>query len=442
LILPHNTEAEIQVLGSLLLGDSEEQEYIIGKLSADDFYSRRMGNIFQACFDLFVHGDVIDLMTVSNVLGQDSVNMLATITAKVLSSSNCKFYADMVKDYSDKRKFIVLANGMIKNCSDAAMNAPDIISEHDSELFKITSGYNQSDYSAISKVALGGISRLEKAMQSGTGITGVQCYYRDIDILTAGFQAQDMIILAARPSVGKTSLAINFAYNMATHGHPIGFFSLEMSSVSLWRRLISMNLRIDGMKMISGKVSDQEMGRVVNSNVNSLPIFIDESSGSTVASIRSKARMMVRKEKVEMIFIDYIGLINPGGKFQNRNAEISYISASIKDLAKELNIPVMILSQLSRDSAKAKLPPTLTDLRDSGSLEQDADMVIFIYRPHFAGIMEYSDHRSTENVAEIIIAKFRNGKTGAIEMVFNGEHGRFSAVENNLPDNPDNQDRF
>ena len=436
MILPHNTESEVQVLGSLLIGDLNEQENIFDVLTAEDFYSKRHASIFSACRDLFLRGDTIDLVSVANCAGQSNTEYIANLTIKVISSANGLFHAGVVKDYSDKRKLIALANALIIQSTDANQTATDIVAEHDAELFKITSGKNLSEYTNLTSVSQSGISALEKSYHSGSGMTGIPSYFGDLDGMTAGFQKQDMIILAARPSMGKTALALNCAFNMAAHGIPVGFFSLEMSAVALWRRLISLSQHIDGMNILSGKVSEDEIQRIIRSASNTLPIFIDEQSGATISSIRSKARLMVRHEGVRMIFVDYIGLINPGEKFGNRNQEISFISARLKDLARELDIPVMVLCQMSRESTRLQIKPRLIDLRDSGSLEQDADIVMFIFRPDKSGIEAYDDGMPTDGIAEIHIEKFRNGKTGIIQMLFEEQYGKFIGIDT------EHKDRF
>jgi len=436
MILPHNTESEIQVLGSLLIGDLNEQENIFDALTAEDFYSKRHASIFSACRDLFLRGDTIDLVSVANCAGQSNVEYIANLTTKVISSANGLFHAGVVKDYSYKRKLIALANALIIQSTDANQTATDIISQHDAEIFKITSGKDISEYTNLTSVAQSGISSLEKAYHSGSGMTGIPSYFGDLDGMTAGFQKQDMIILAARPSMGKTAFALNCAFHMAIHAIPVGFFSLEMSAVALWRRLVSLHHGIDGMNILSGKVSEDEIQRIIRSASNTLPIFIDEQSGATIASIRSKARLMVRRENVQMIFVDYIGLINPGEKFGNRNQEISFISARLKDLARELDIPVMVLSQMSRESTRLQQRPRLIDLRDSGSLEQDADIVMFIFRPDKSGIEAYDDGMPTDGIAEIAIEKFRNGKTGIIKMLFEEQYGKFIGIDT------EHRDRF
>ena len=435
MILPHSTESEVQVIGSLLIGEIDEQEAIFGIVSAEDFYSKRHATIFNVCRDLFLRGDKIDLVSVVNALGQASTHesnteYVANLTIKVISASNGSYHAGVVKDYADKRKLIASAAELAKNSNDPNLTAADVIAKHDSELFKIASVKSSSEYVDMSAVFHNGITKLEAAYHSGSGLTGVPCYFSDLDGTTAGFQKQDMIILAARPSMGKTALALNFALNMAMHDIPIGFFSLEMPAVALWRRLVSMQIRIDGINILNGNVTDAQINGILSSGLNLLPIYIDEQSGASIASIRSKARLMVRREGVQMIFIDYIGLINPGEKFLNRNQEISFISARLKDLARELDIPVMVLCQMSRESTRLQIRPRLIDLRDSGSLEQDADIVMFIFRPEKAGIETYEDGSPTEGVAEVLIEKFRNGKTGQIKMLFEEKYGRFATIEN------------
>ena len=439
MILPHSTESEVQVIGSLLIGDPNEQEAIFDVLTESDFYAKRHALIFSTCHDLFLRGDTIDLVSVVNALGQASthasnVEYIANLTVKVISSANGSFHAGVVKDYADKRKLIASANELAKQANDPNLTAVEIIAGHDAELFKIASGKINAEYTDLAAVSHAGISCLEKAYHSGSGLTGVPCYFSDLDGMTAGFQKQDMIILAARPSMGKTAFALNLALNMAIHGIPVGFFSLEMPAVALWRRLVSLHQRIDGANILSGKVSEEEIRRILSSQMNTLPIFVDEQCGATIASIRSKARLMVRREGVQMMFVDYIGLINPGEKFANRNQEISFISARLKDMARELDIPVMVLCQMSRESTRLQIRPRLIDLRDSGSLEQDADIVMFIFRPDKAGVDAYEDGAPTEGVAELLIEKFRNGKTGQIKMLFEEQYGKFSGFENRYED--------
>ena len=435
MILPHCTESERQVLGSLMVAEPHEIDLIFSRLTAEAFYSKRYQEIFTACHALYVRSGSIDPVSLSNVLGQTAtVEYLTGIAGKVLSSANVEFHVGEVLDYSRKRRIIELANEAIKQANDAAVSSTDIIAAQDAEMFRLSQGA-ASAYRHIRDISIHGIQRLEAAYHNPVKITGVPSYYSDIDFATSGWQPQDMIILAARPSVGKTALALNIAYQQAMHGRPVGFFSLEMSALALWRRLASLHNRIDSAKLMSGRVTAEEVGRVVNAEMNSIPLFIDDSCGQNVAAIRNKARVMVRKEKVEMIYVDYIGLIAHDGKQQNRNEQVTEISGRLKGLAKELDIPVMVLCQMSRTSTRAKQRPSLIDLRESGAIEQDADIVIFLYRPDMNDI---SEREADRRDPELLIEKFRNGKVGTLEMRFEGEYGRFSGVDHT----PGYEDKF
>lgn len=429
--LPHNIDAEKQVIGSILLDNQDYNDLIFSILAADDFYVAKHSAAFEACRGLYLEGKSTNYISVKDRIGSgDDGDYLIDIMSGTLSASNSEHYAQIVKDYSTKRKLIVAAHNVIKQTADPAISAGEIITAQDNALFKLLEG-TEKKYQHIREISIDSLNKFQEAYHSKTGMIGLTSGFSDIDKKTAGFRPQDLIYVAAATSVGKTAFAINLTMNMAEKGIPVGYFSMEMSATQIWTRLVSLYTRINSFDIQSGKVSEKDASRVVTCPVYGLPIFIDDSGGMTVASIRNKARIMVKREGVRIIFIDHVGFVQAGEKFKSRNDELGFISSRLKQLAKELNIPVVALCQLNRDSVRKQTEPQLFDLRDSGNLEQDADLIFMLFRPERVGISEYKlDDESmvkTQGLTLVKIEKHRNGPICRLAFRFDETCGRFSA---------------
>lgn len=435
--LPHNIDAEKQVIGAILMDTPEYNDLIFAVLSADDFYLAKHTAAFEACRGLYLEGKSTNYISVKDRIGAGvDGDYLIDLIGGTLSASNSEHYAQIVKDYSTKRKLIVAAHNVIKQTADPSVSAGEIITAQDNMLFKLLEG-TEKKYQHIREISIDALNKFQEAYHSKTGIIGLPCYFRDIDENTAGFRPQDLIYIAAATSVGKTAFALNIALNMAEHSIPVGYFSMEMSSSQIWTRLVSLKTKINSFAIQSGKLEQQDAERVVRCDVHQYPIYVDDSGGMSVAAIRNKARIMVKREGVRIIFVDHVGFVQAGEKFKSRNDELGFISSRLKQLAKELNIPVVALCQLNRDSVRKQQEPQLFDLRDSGNLEQDADVIFMIFRPERSGIALYTvgeKEYKTEGLALIKLEKHRNGPLARMAFYFDDTCGRFSAYDEHAVD--------
>jgi replicative DNA helicase len=435
--LPHNIDAEKQVIGSILLDNPDYNDLIFSILAADDFYMAKHTAAFEACRALYLEGKSTNYISVKDRLGSDTDgDYLIDIMSGTLSASNSEHYAQIVKDYSTKRKLIVAAHNVIKQTADPAVSVGEIITAQDNALFKLLEG-TEKKYQHIREISIDSLNKFQEAYHSKTGIIGLPCYFRDIDANTAGFRPQDLIYIAAATSVGKTAFALNLALNMAEHDVPVGYFSMEMSAAQIWTRLVSLKTRINSFAIQSGKVEQRDAERIVRCDVHRYPIYVDDSGGMSVAAIRNKSRIMVKREGVKIIFVDHVGFVQAGERFKSRNDELGFISARLKQLAKELDIPVVALCQLNRDSVRKQQEPQLFDLRDSGNLEQDADVIFMIYRPERCGIASFvldgKDYK-TNGLALIKLEKHRNGPLARMAFHFDDTCGRFCAYDEHVVD--------
>jgi replicative DNA helicase len=435
--LPHNIDAEKQVIGAILMDTPEYNDLIFAVLSADDFYLAKHTAAFEACRGLYLEGKSTNYISVKDRIGAGvDGDYLIDLMGGTLSASNSEHYAQIVKDYSTKRKLIVAAHNVIKQTADPSVSAGEIITAQDNMLFKLLEG-TEKKYQHIREISIDALNKFQEAYHSKTGIIGLPCYFRDIDENTAGFRPQDLIYIAAATSVGKTAFALNIALNMAEHSIPVGYFSMEMSSSQIWTRLVSLKTKINSFAIQSGKLEQQDAERVVRCDVHQYPIYVDDSGGMSVAAIRNKARIMVKREGVSIIFVDHVGFVQAGEKFKSRNDELGFISSRLKQLAKELNIPVVALCQLNRDSVRKQQEPQLFDLRDSGNLEQDADVIFMIFRPERSGIASYTVGEKsypTAGMALIKLEKHRNGPLARMAFHFDDTCGRFSAYDEHTVD--------
>ena len=443
---PQAVDLEQAVLGAMLI-DKKGVDDAIDILTPDSFYKTEHQYIYEAIFDLFKDSQPIDILTVTDRLIKNGKLQLAGgevyligLTQKVASSAHVEFHARIVLQKYIQRKLITISNDIIEEAYDETTDVFDLLDSAESKLFEITQGsLNKSSESAESLVSQA-LKKIE-SMAGKEGMSGLPSGFTKLDQLTSGWQPSDLVILAARPGMGKTAFVMSMAKNMAIDFNiPVAIFSLEMSSVQLITRMISSETGLSSSKLKKGNLLPHEWEQL-NIKVKKLadaPIFIDDTPALSIFDLRAKARRLVSQHKVKIVIIDYLQLMTAGSSNKgggNREQEISTISRNLKALAKELDIPVIALSQLSRavETRGGSKRPLLSDLRESGAIEQDADIVSFIYRPEYYGTLEWDDeeHTPCEGQAELIIAKHRNGGLENIRMKFTGHLALFSDLEEN-----------
>lgn len=446
-IPPQAVDLEEVVLGALML-EKEAVNAVIDILTPEVFYKEAHQLIFAAIKDLFTKSEPIDILTVTNHLKStndlDAVGgayYISQLTNRVVSSANIEYHSRIILQKHIQRQLIQISSETIKDAYEDSADVFDLLDNAENKLFQISENNLRRNYDQMPDLVKLAIEDIEKAKNSGSQLRGVPSGYTELDRITQGWQKSDLIILAARPSMGKTAFALNMARNAAVDfNKPIAFFSLEMSSVQLVTRLISSETSLTADKLRTGRLEEYEWQQL-NTKVTPLinaKIFIDDTPQLSVFDLRAKCRRLKQQHDIQMIFIDYLQLMTAKTeKNGNREQEISNISRSLKSLAKELNIPVLALSQLSRsvETRPGSKKPILSDLRESGAIEQDADMVLFIYRPEYYGLSEDEDHSSTKGKAVVSIAKHRNGKLGDVELRFVGQYARFEDFEQDYTKN-------
>jgi replicative DNA helicase len=433
-IPPQNMEAEQSVLGSMLV-DKEVIPMVAELLNGDDFYKESHRIIFEAIIDLFESGEPVDLVTVTEKLRKtDSldaiggISYLTDIAVAVPTTANVKHYAGIVWEKSILRKLIKGASDIVNMGYEAHEEVSYVLDKAEQTIFDIMQKRSIRGILHIRDVLVDTFNRLEELYKSKSIITGVPSGFTDLDYKTAGFQKSDLILIAARPSMGKSSLALNIAQHAAVHHRiPVAIFSLEMSREQIVNRMLASEVMIDNQKINTGNLDDEDWHKVARAlgPLSEAPIYIDDTAGASVVEIGAKCRRLKLEKNIGLVIIDYLQLMQGRGRAENRQQEISEISRSLKILAKELNIPIIALSQLSRaPEARADHRPMLSDLRESGAIEQDADIVMFIYRDDY-----YNPDSEKQNIAEIIIAKHRNGSTGTTELRWFGEYTKFANLK-------------
>ena len=440
-IPPQAVDLEEVVLGALML-EREAVNAVIDILSPEAFYKEAHQIIFDAIKDLFTKGEAIDILTVTNHLKStgdlEAVGgpyYISQLTNRVVSSANIEYHSRIILQKYIQRKLIQISSETIKDAYEDSADVFDLLDTAENKLFQISENNLRRNYDQMPDLVKLAIDDIEKAKNAGSALRGVPSGYTELDRITQGWQKSDLIILAARPSMGKTAFALNMARNAAVDfNKPIAFFSLEMSSVQLVTRLISSETSLTADKLRSGQLAEyewQQLSTKVTPLINA-KLFIDDTPQLSVFDLRAKCRRLKQQHDIQMVFIDYLQLMTAKTeKNGNREQEISNISRSLKSLAKELNIPVLALSQLSRsvETRPGSKKPILSDLRESGAIEQDADMVLFIYRPEYYGLTEDEDNSPTKGKAIVSIAKHRNGKLGDVELRFVGKYARFEDLE-------------
>ncbi|MBZ4646737.1 MAG: replicative helicase [Petroclostridium sp.] len=433
-IPPYSLEAEQSVLGAMLI-DREAIATVIEIIKSDDFYREDHKEIFDAMMDLFDRNDPVDLITLTEQLklrgtleSVGGIEYLTAIATAIPTTANVKYYAKIVEEKSILRK-LIKASADIANLSyEAADEVSYIMDQAEKRIFDILQKRNSQGFSPIRDVLIASFDKLEELYKNKGKIVGIPTGFIDLDHKTAGLHPSDLILIAARPAMGKTSFALNIAQYAAVHANvPVAIFSLEMSKEQLVNRMLWSEALIESQKIRTGELQDEDwpkLARVIGP-LSEAPIYIDDTPGISIAEMRAKCRRLKLEKNLGLVVIDYLQLIQGRGKIENRQQEISEISRSLKILAKEINVPVITLSQLSRaPESRADHRPVLSDLRESGAIEQDADIVMFLYRDDY-----YNPDTDKKNIAECIIAKHRNGSTGTVELVWLGQYTKFANLE-------------
>ena len=436
-IPPQAIDLEQAVLGAMML-DKNAVSVAFESITASSFYDPKHFYICTAINKLFGTSAPIDLLTVTTQLRQDGELELAggalyisNLTNRIASAAHIEYHSRIISQKYIQREIIRMCSEVLKDAFDETTDVFDLLNKAEHDLFKIAENNIKKKGDSLSNVVREAIMEIEKASKNSDGISGVPSGFHMLDKLTSGWQNSDMIVIAARPAMGKTAFVLSMARNIAVdHNMGVALFSLEMSSVQLVKRLIASESRISAEKLRKGDLAEHEFHQLHSriSKLTTAPIYIDDSAGLSVFDLRAKCRRLKSQFDIRIIIIDYLQLMTAGGnKGGNREQEISTISRSIKEIAKELNVPVIALSQLSRsvETRGGDKKPILSDLRESGAIEQDADIVSFLYRPEYYQILQNEVGESNVGVGEIIVAKHRNGATDSVRLRFIGEYARF-----------------
>jgi replicative DNA helicase len=434
-IPPQDLEAEKSVLGAILI-DSSAISLVAEFLKPEHFYLPENQLIYRSMLTLFEKQQPIDLVTIKDELkrngslkqigGQTYLSELINI---VPTSANIETYAQIIKNHYIKRKLIELSSRIAEKAFDETADVKKLLDQVETEIFALSQSHLHRDFIELKEILAESFERIEEFSKNNTGIRGVATGYVDIDNKLAGMQDSNLIILAARPGIGKTTLALNIALNVAIKNkQPVGFFSLEMSKEELVDRLLVGQADIDAWRLKTGKLSDDDYKRLTEAmgDLSEAPIYIDDTPGASILEMRTKARKLKMEKNIKLIIVDYLQLADAGKKFDSRVNEVSFISQGLKNLARELKIPVIAVSQLSRAvEQRGTKKPQLADLRESGAIEQDADVVMFIYQEDESeDLIEQS-----KRMVKLLIAKHRNGPTGEIDLMFRGDRVKFYSVD-------------
>lgn len=433
-ILPHSIEAEQSVIGSMII----DREAIVAAseiVTEADFYSKQYGILFESMVELNDGGKPVDLVTLQDKLREkdvppevSSLEFVRDLITAVPTSANIKFYANIVAEKAILRKLIRINEEIANTCYVGKESLETILEDTEKRVFELVQKRNTGDFVPIRQVVMNAMDKIELASKNKGAVTGLATGFIDLDYRTSGFQPSDLILIAARPSMGKTAFVLNIAQYMAFHqNRTVAVFSLEMSKEQLVNRLFSLESKVDSQHIRTGNLSDNEWEKLIESagTIGKSNLIIDDTPGISISELRSKCRKYKLEHNLGIIIIDYLQLMSGSGRSDNRQQEISDISRSLKSLARELSVPVVALSQLSR--AVEQRPdhrPMLSDLRESGAIEQDADVVMFIYRDDY-----YNKDTELKNIAEIIIAKQRNGPIGTINLVWLPDYTKFANMQ-------------
>ncbi len=439
---PQAIDLEESTLGALML-EKDALTKVIDILHPESFYKDSHRIIFTAIRKLFERSEPIDILTVSNELKKsgelDIIGgpyYITQLTNRVASAANIEYHARIILQKHIQRELIRISSETIKDAFEDSSDVFHLLDRAEKNLFEITKGNISRNYQDMGTMVSEAFRQIEAARLHGTGVTGVQSGFTDLDRITSGWQKSDLIVLAARPGMGKTAFVLSLARNAAIgFNRPVAFFSLEMSSVQLVQRMISSETGIPSDKLRKGTLDNTEWHKLVSmtGKLSQAPVFIDDTPSLSVFDLRSKCRRLKTMHKIELIVIDYLQLMRSDvdSKNGNREQEISNISRSLKAIAKELDVPIIALSQLSRavETRGGSKRPQLSDLRESGAIEQDADMVMFIYRPEYYGMEFDEENNSTKGIAEVIISKHRNGALDSVKLKFINQLAKFADLD-------------
>lgn len=433
-VQPHSFEAEQSVIGSMIM----DQEAILTAseiLTEEDFYQKQYGMLFSAMVELYKDGKPVDLVTLQEKLKEkdcpeeySSIEFLRNLIIAVPTSANVKSYANIVREKAVARRLIKITEGIANDCYLGRDNIEVILDKTEKEVFKIVQSKSGEDFVSIKDVVYQTIDSIEQVAKNRGSVTGISTGFIDLDYKTAGFQKSDLILIAARPSMGKTAFVLNLAEYIAVKSHiTTAIFSLEMSKDQLVKRMLAMNSHVDSQAIRTGNLKDEDWVNLIEGarQIGESNLILDDTASISINELRSKCRKYKLEHNLGIIIIDYLQLMTGNSKTDSRQQEISDISRSLKALARELDVPVIALSQLSRAVEKRDdKRPMLSDLRESGAIEQDADVVMFIYRDDY-----YNKESNDKGIAEIIIGKQRNGPTGTVQLKWQSELTRFANLE-------------
>lgn len=434
-IPPHDIEAEQAVIGSMLT-DKDAIMSAVETLKPEDFYREDNKIIYEAILNLYNRADPVDIITLKTELQSmkqletvGGLEYIAQLPDKVPTTANVEQYIKIVEEKSALRALIKTANELISLGYDQTQDVEDILDSAERKIFDVIQNRNQKGYSAIKDILVDSFTQLEQLYNQKQHITGVPTGFADLDFITAGLHKSDLVIVAARPAMGKSAFALNLASNAAVrYNTPVAIFSLEMSKEQMTNRILCSEAMVDSNKVRTGKVEDDDWQKLAEAsgNLSQAQIFIDDTPGISIMEIRAKCRKLKLEKNIGMVVIDYIQLVQGSNKRNgSREQEISEISRSLKILAKEINVPVIALSQLSRSvEQRPDHRPMLSDLRESGAIEQDADIVMFLYRDDY-----YNPDTDKKNIAEVILAKHRGGSTGTVELLWLGNYTKFANLD-------------
>ena len=434
-VMPNSLEAEQSVIGSMIM-DQDAIVTAMEILLQEDFYHKQYGILFDAMIELYSSGQPVDLVTLQNKLKEkdvpqevSSLEFVGELVRAVPTSANVKYYCNIVKENSMKRKLIRVTEEIENECYAGKESLESVLDKTEHDIFALLSSRTGGDYVPIRQVVMNALEKIEKASQQDGNVTGIPTGFIDLDYRTAGLQPSDLVLIAARPSMGKTAFVLNIAQYVAFHENMCtAIFSLEMSKEQLVNRLFSLESRVDAQALRTGNLSDADWAKLVEGAgiIGDSELIIDDTPGISISEMRSKCRKYKLEHDLKLIIIDYLQLMSGSGRStDSRQQEISDISRSLKALARELNVPVLALSQLSR--AVEQRPdhrPMLSDLRESGAIEQAADVVMFIYRDDY-----YNKDTELKGISEIIIAKQRNGPIGTVNLAWLPEYTKFANLE-------------
>ena len=433
-IMPHSIEAEQSVIGSMIM-DRDAIVVASELITGEDFYNKQYGVLFETMVELNDKGCPVDLVTLQDRLREKNVppevcslEFVRDLVTAVPTSANIKYYANIVSEKSIMRKLIRFCEDTANTCYSAKEDLETVLGDTEKKVFQLIQRRNTEDFTPIRQVVMNAMDKIEAASKTKGCVTGIPTGFLDLDYRTAGFHPSNLILIAARPAMGKTAFVLNIAQHVAfRQNKTVAIFSLEMSKEELINRMFSLESLVEAQNLRTGQLNDEEWDKLIESAgvIGRSKLFIDDTPSISIAELRTKCRKLSLEQNLSMIIIDYLQLMSGSGRSESRQQEVSEISRSLKALARELSVPVVALSQLSREVEKRPdKRPMMSDLRESGAIEQDADLVMFIYRDDY-----YNPDTAKKDVAEIIIAKQRAGSIGTVELAWRPKYTKFANLE-------------